>query len=102
MKLLTATALAAAILAGPAIAADHQVSIRGMAFQPATLEVAAGDTVTFTNTGSAPHTATARNGAFDTGRLGTGQSATIRIGSAGTLDYFCTIHPRMTGQITAR
>lgn len=102
MKLLIATALTLVALAAPTMAADHQVSIKGMAFSPARIEVAAGDTVTFTNADRAPHTATARNGTFDTGRLAKGQSATIRIGASGTIDYFCAIHPRMTGQIAAR
>ena len=39
-------------------AATHTVTIRNFAFEPATLTVAAGDTVTFTNADGAPHTAT--------------------------------------------
>ena len=63
------------LLSLPARAATHQVAIRGMAFEPATLTIAIGDSVTFTNEDSAPHTATATNGAFDTGRLGRGDAA---------------------------
>lgn len=85
----------------PAFAADHLVEIQGMKFSVPALEVAVGDTVTFTNLDGAPHTATARDGAFDTGRLAKGGSATITISEAGTFDYFCAVHPAMKASITA-
>jgi amicyanin len=98
---LAATAALTVMFAGSAIAADHAVSIAGMKFDPPTLEVAVGDTITFTNEDSAPHTATASDGSFDTGRLSRGQSATVTISAAGTFDYICTIHPSMKGQVVA-
>ena len=81
-------------------AATHTVTIQGFAFNPASLNVAVGDTVTFTNQDGAPHTATAGNGAFDTGRLNKGKSATVTIGAAGTHAYICKFHPSMKGTIT--
>ena len=86
----------------PAFAADHAVDIQGMKFSAPALEVAVGDTVTFTNRDGAPHTATARDGSFDTGRLSQGQSASVTISAAGTFDYFCAVHPSMKASITAR
>lgn len=53
---LVIMAAAAAVLAGPALAADHEIKMlnRGetgvMVFEPAYLEVAPGDTVTFVAT----------------------------------------------------
>jgi plastocyanin len=99
---LAAAAMVSVMFAGSALAADHAVSISGMKFNPPTLEVAAGDTVTFTNEDSAPHTATANDGSFDTGRLSRGESATVTIGAAGTFDYICSVHPSMKGQIVAK
>lgn len=96
---LTAALLFSAL---PAIAADHAVEIRGMKFVPAALEVAAGDTITFTNADAAPHTATAGDGAFDTGRLNKGQSATVTVAASGDHAYVCKIHPMMKGTVTAR
>jgi len=81
-------------------AANHIVRIAGHAFSPANLTIAAGDSVTFVNEDGAPHTATANNGSFDTGRLGRGDSATLTFNSAGTFDYFCAVHPSMTAQLT--
>ena len=94
--------LAAAVMAAaPAMAADHAVTIKGVAFSPATLTVAAGDTVTFTNEDSAPHTATAGDGSFDTGRLNKGASATVTIAGAGNHAYKCNFHASMKGTISA-
>lgn len=81
-------------------AANHTVRIAGHSFSPANLTIAAGDSVTFINEDRAPHTATANNGSFDTGRLGRGDSATLTFGSAGSFDYFCAIHPSMTARLT--
>ncbi|CTQ50306.1 cupredoxin domain-containing protein [Jannaschia donghaensis] len=78
----------------------HTVTIKGFTFQPAQLTINAGDTVTFVNGDGAPHTATATNRSFDTGRLGRGASATLQFGAAGRYDYFCEIHPRMKGVLT--
>lgn len=91
-------ALAAPLVATAAQAdghAQHVVEIRGMSFSPSTLEIKAGETVRFENFGPAPHTATADNGSFDTGRLGRGKATEITFEKAGTFDYFCEIHPRM-------
>jgi len=73
----TATALGAVTLAQPARAATHTVNIQGHSFSPANLTISAGDTVTFINKDGAPHTATADNGSFDTGRLGRNDSASL-------------------------
>jgi len=84
-----------------AMAATHQVEIKGFKYIPASLQVAAGDTVVFTNVDRAPHTATAVDGSFDTGRLNRGKSGEITVAAAGTFRYICTFHPNMKGQITA-
>ncbi|MEO0914695.1 MAG: cupredoxin domain-containing protein [Pseudomonadota bacterium] len=102
MKILISAAALALSLSTAAFAADHQVRIERGAFVPANLTVAAGDTITFTNLGPAPHTATAVNGSFDTGRLNKGQSARITVTGSGAIAYFCEIHPRMKGSVTAQ
>lgn len=88
------------LAAGPARASSHQISIKSMKFTPADLAIAVGDEVTFLNEDSAPHTASARDDSFDTGRLTKGQSATIRFTAAGDFDYFCKVHPSMKARIT--
>jgi plastocyanin len=93
--------VASALFAVPAFAADHTVTIEGMKFSPASLSIAVGDTVTFVNQDSAPHTATAE-GTFDTGRLNQGQSAKLTFNGAGSFAYICTVHPSMNGTIAVQ
>ena len=81
-------------------AATSQVVIQGMAFNPASLAVAAGTTVTFVNQDSVPHTVTSDDGLFDTGQLSPGQSAQLTFAGAGTYPYHCAIHPSMKGVLT--
>ena len=102
MKSLFAAAALLAMFAAPsAYAAEHAVSIKGMKFNPPALELAVGDTITFTNEDAAPHTATADDGAFDTGRLNKGESATVTVDAAGAHPYICLVHPSMKGTVTA-
>lgn len=85
---------------GDAMAADHTVTIKSFKFSPAQITVAAGDTVTFVNEDGAPHTGTALDGSFDTGRLNKGESGTVTLSSAGSIEYKCNFHPNMKGTIT--
>jgi plastocyanin len=82
----------------PRAAADGtSVSIVDFAFEPATLAVAAGDTVTWTNEGVAPHTVT---GDFaDSGVLDPGQTFSHTFDAEGTFDYVCAIRPDMVGSV---
>jgi hypothetical protein len=61
-----------------------------------------GDTVTWTNDGPTPHSATADDGSFDTGIFNAGQSRSETFDQAGSFAYFCTPHPNMRGTITVR
>lgn len=96
--------IAGALLAftNMANAADHVVTIKGFAFEPAVLTIAAGDRVTFVNKDGAPHTATQNDGAFDTGRLKKNAKSMLTFAAAGTFNYFCEIHPKMKAQIVVK
>jgi plastocyanin len=84
-----------AVAAGPG-----SVSIVDYSFRPATITVSAGDTVTWTNAGKQPHTATGSG--FDTGILKTGQSGSHTFASPGTFTYICSLHPFMKGTVVVR
>lgn len=88
--------------AGHAKKADHVVEIKGMAFSPKNLTVKAGETIKFINMDSAPHTASAKDGSFGTGRLKKGESAMVKISTTGDINYFCKVHPSMKGSVTAK
>ena len=69
------------------------------AFVPKTLTVRAGTTITVTNNDSTAHTATASSGAFDSGTVKPGQSASFTLRKPGTYSYYCQFHAFMTGTI---
>jgi plastocyanin len=81
-------------------ASDPAVTIADFHFTPPTTTVHAGDTITWTNDGPSSHTATAKDGSFDTGTLSKGRSASHTFTKSGTYAYVCTIHPFMHGTIT--
>ncbi len=83
--------------AEPRAATVNSVEIKGFAFNPATITVAKGTTVTWTNKDSAAHTVTGSG--FDSGSLSKGQTFSYTFNEAGTFDYICTIHPSMKGKV---
>jgi plastocyanin len=76
------------------------VGIENFAFAPADVTAAVGETITWTNSDSAPHTATLDDGACDTGNIAQNASAGLVFDAAGTYPYHCAIHPNMMGTIT--
>jgi plastocyanin len=80
-------------------AASASVNTGDFFFSPASVTIAVGDTVTWRNTGEAPHNATANNGSFGTGTINPGGSGSHTFTSAGTFSYICTIHPQMKGTV---
>lgn len=78
----------------------HTVVIKGMKFTPENLVINAGDTVTWVNEDNMRHSATDLNGAFDTGLIGKGASASLTFSGVGSFNYRCTPHASMRGTIT--
>src|SRR5215212_5007854 len=100
---LAALSLVALVLFAPTAGAQGKtmtVSIKNFAFDPANATVAPGTTVTWVNNDQVPHTATANDGAFDSGTLQPGQSYSFAFDKPGTYAYHCNIHPYMTGTVT--
>ena len=77
-----------------------QVGIEDFTFSPGDVTAAVGETISWTNPDSAPHTATLDDGACDTGNIAQGATAGLVFDAAGTYPYHCTIHPNMKGTIT--
>jgi plastocyanin/sugar lactone lactonase YvrE len=71
-------------------------------YDPKETTIDAGQSVKFTNGGQVIHTATASDGAFDSGLLKGGESKVIKFDVPGTYAYFCQPHPWMKGQILVR
>lgn len=85
--------------ANVANAETHTIDIKGFAFSVAILEVKVGDIITWTNLDGAPHTATAADRSWDTGRIKKGESKSITVTNGMVLDYFCNIHNSMKAKI---
>jgi plastocyanin len=69
-------------------------------FNPGSITVALGDTVTWTNDSDATHSATADDGSFDAGSFAKGKSVSHTFNTAGTFAYHCNFHSYMHGTIT--
>jgi plastocyanin len=88
------------LLAVPdAFAADAQIKIANFTFDPSTLTIKAGTTVTWINADDIPHVVSEKDGKFRSGALDTDDSFSQSFTTAGTIEYFCAIHPHMTGKI---
>jgi|SRR6187399_27926 len=77
----------------------EKVEIVDFAYDPDPVTVQVGGKVTWLNQDSAPHTATAEDGSFDTGTLEEGKLKSETFKQAGTYAYICEIHPDMHGTV---
>lgn len=84
----------------PAAPAPAAVTIQSFAFNPPSVQVAVGGTVTWTNRDSVSHTATGSD--FNTGLLTSGQSRSVTFASAGRFSYQCSIHNSMRGEVVVQ
>jgi plastocyanin len=77
-------------------------SLGNRAFSPDDLAVAAGTTVTWTNTDSVAHTSTSNVDGWDSGIVAPSAQFSFTFPTAGTFQYHCAIHPGMVGTVTVR
>jgi plastocyanin len=77
----------------------NEVVIQNFLFQPSTLTVKAGTKVTWINRDDEPHTATDTESRFGSKALDTGDRFTTEFTKPGTYNYYCALHPKMTGKI---
>jgi plastocyanin len=81
-------------------AAGAAVEIKEFTFQPATVEIAVGGAVTWTNADTAVHTV--KGDGWGSGDLAQGATYSHSFDTAGTFAYSCGIHPTMTGEIVVK
>jgi amicyanin len=91
--------VATIILPAGAQNAPVAVGIDNFTFNPQTLTVKAGATVTWTNKDDIPHTVAAVNRQFKSKALDTDDGYSFTFTTPGTYAYFCSLHPHMTGTI---
>jgi plastocyanin len=80
----------------------QQVGIDNFCFTPAALSISTGEIVEWTNRDDVPHTVVEVAGRFKSQPLDTGGSYRHRFQESGTFEYFCSVHPKMTGKVIVR
>src|SRR5688572_32968271 len=93
---LLATILLAILAPGAArltAQASKAVAVIDSAFQPTSLSIAAGTSVTWTSSGATAHTSTSDDALWDSGQLSS-QSFVRTFTTPGTYAYHCTFHPQ--------
>jgi Icc protein len=84
---------------GTETAGARDVVVENFRFSPAAASVPVGATVTWTNHDDVPHTVVSTDGRFKSPVLDTDGRFVHQFGAPGTYDYFCSLHPRMTGRV---
>ncbi len=79
----------------------NEVWIQGMVYNPASITVASGTTIKWTNKDGVAHTVTSKTGLFDSGTISNNGTYSFTFSTAGTFQYYCTIHPTMIGSVVA-
>ena len=82
--------------------ATADVKVDNFSFGPATLTVAAGTTVTWTNRDDIPHTVVSTDSVFKSKVLDTDEKFSYTFAKPGTFPYFCSIHPKMIGKVVVQ
>jgi plastocyanin len=90
---------AAMLAAAPARSAEMTVMIDNFTFNPPRLTVTAGTTVTWDNGDDIPHTVASSTRVFRSKALDTNDKFSFTFATPGVYEYFCSLHPHMTGTI---
>jgi plastocyanin len=90
----------AAVCAAGTGTGDAAVAAKGFAFNPATVSVAVGKSVTWTNGDTAQHSIVMDAGGCQADPFAGGATATLVFNVAGSYAYHCGIHPTMKGTVT--
>jgi len=103
------TAIALLLAGSPNVAANDQpsaasaeIKIDNFRFGPQTVTVPVGATVTWTNRDDTPHTVVSTDGVFKSKVRDTDEKFSYTFTKAGKYPYYCSVHPKMTGQIIVR
>ena len=76
-----------------------QITIDNFSFTPQNVTVKAGATVTWTNKDDVPHTVVSTTKKFRSPVMDTDGKFSYTFSDPGTYEYFCSVHPHMTGKV---
>lgn len=85
--------------AGAAAPVTHTLTIEGTTFGPADLTVNTGDSIVWVNKDPYPHTASSKDGGFDSREIAPDKSWKYTAKQTGDFAYVCSIHPSMKGTL---
>ncbi len=80
----------------------YTVTIDNFSFMPEGLTIPAGTTVTWVNKDDVPHTVVSTDGRFKSQALDTDEQFSFAFKDAGTYEYYCSVHPKMTAKIVVQ
>jgi len=100
IAILLLTAVSPSVKANDTAIAE--VKIDNFSFGPQSVTVPVGATVTWINRDDIPHTVVSTEGVFKSKVRDTDEKFSYTFAKAGTYPYYCTIHPKMTGQIVVQ
>jgi plastocyanin len=83
-------------------ASTAEIKIDNFSFGPQNITVGVGTTVTWTNRDDIPHTVVSTDGVFKSKVRDTDEKFSYTFTKAGTYPYFCSVHPKMTGQVVVQ
>jgi plastocyanin len=78
------------------------IEIDNFKFGMASIEVAVGTTVTWTNRDDVPHTVVSTTKIFKSAPLDTNETFSYTFKEAGTFEYYCSVHSHMTGKVVVK
>ena len=82
--------------------ANVAIKIDNFVFGPQAITVPVGTTVTWTNSDDIPHTAVSTDGVFKSKVMDTDEKFSYTFTKAGTYSYYCSVHPKMIGQVVVK
>jgi len=82
--------------------ATNEVNIDNFMFTPMELTIAPGTQVTWVNKDDVPHTVVSVEHKFKSKALDTDEMFSFTFQDPGTYEYFCSVHPKMTGKIIVK
>ena len=92
-------AMCCAVYAALAEPGETRIAIDNFTFKPATITVSRGTRIVWENDDDIPHSLVETQGKFHSPALDTEDKFGFTFNQAGTIEYFCGLHPHMTGKV---
>jgi len=87
------------VFAALAVPGETHLSIDNFTFRPDVITVSVGTKIVWENNDDIPHSIVETTGKFHSAALDTEDKFSFTFDKAGIFEYFCGLHPHMTGKI---